>query len=439
VSGPGPAGVESDSRAATPPKTVSAEAAFVAAVRRCIQNRTAESRSLPILIIDTGVIASVDDVWGYQFGNIVRERIFAVLRSEVLRADDPLTELGRGKLACVLTAVDDPSLALLAAEKTLRMLGTPFLIGEDEIYACPAIGIAMWPAHGKDVEMLLHRARTASLVAGKDPGHIAMYAEDQIDSGATRFLYENRLRGAVADDSLDMWFQPQYDLRLGNVMGAEGMLRSRDPRIGLVSTVDAFAAAESAGQVTQLVSSMLNRALRNCSEFRYSAGLNLRVGVNLPARVLAHRELPDIIERALGTWSLGPGRLALEICETSVLANDARGRDMLGKLDNLGVRLAIDDPALSMSSMYWLSSMPFRSIKIDVSGAPDLGAAQLPMRITQSLIELGHHLKLDVYAIGAADETAEARLKELGCDYSQSDRRGPPLEAKEFVTHYGLA
>jgi len=402
-----------------------------------METRRPAGRSLPILFIETGVIGGIDDVWGHQFGNAVRDRICAALRSDVLRAGDPLVEIGRGKLACALTAVDDPSVALLAAEKSLRVLSTPFLIGEDEIYARPAVGIAIWPVHGNDAETLLQRARTASLIARMDPSHIAIYAEDQINSEATQFLYENRLRSAVSEDILDLWFQPQYDLRLGNMMGAESLLRSRDPRMGLVNAVDAFAAAESAGLVTQLVSSVLNRALRNCSEFRYSAGLDLRIGVNLPARVLVHPELPDLIERALRTWSLRAGRLMLEIGETPVLATDTVASRTLGKLNELGVRLAIDDPQLSLSSLFWLAAMPFQAIKIDVSGAPDLGTAQQPMRITQSLVELGHHLKLDVFAVGVAGEAAEARLKEIGCDYAQSDRKAPPLEAQEFVKRYG--
>jgi predicted signal transduction protein with EAL and GGDEF domain len=432
------AGAGLDSRPGSPLGSRLGETSFLDALRRCIDERRPSGRSLPVLLIETGIIVGIDDVWGVQLGNAVRDRVCAALRSEVLRPDDPLSEIGRGKLVFALTAVDDPAIVQLAAEKSLRVLSTPFLLGEDEIYARPAIGIAMWPAHGDDAETLLQHAGTASLIARSDPSHITFYAKDQIVSGATQFLYENRLRSAVAEEHLDLWFQPQYDLHLGNVMGAESLLRSRDPRMGLVNAVDVYGAAESAGLAIQLVSSVLNRALRNCSEFRYSAGLNLQIGVNLPARLLFHSELPEIIERALGTWSLRAGRLVLEISETSLLQNDSAARAMLGKLDELGVRLAIDDPRLPLSSLYWLAALPFKAIKIDVSGAADLGTAQQSLRITQSLVELGHHLKLDVFAVGAADDQAEARLKEIGCDYAQSDRKAPPLEAAEFVKRYAL-
>jgi EAL domain-containing protein (putative c-di-GMP-specific phosphodiesterase class I) len=221
-------------------------------------------------------------------------------------------------------------------------------------------------------------------------------------------------------------------------MGAESMLLSRDRRMGLVPAVDAFAAAEFAGLVGELVSSILNRALRNCSEFRYSAGLDLRMGVNLPARVLMHPELPDIVERALRTWSLRAGRLVIEIGETALLANSEVARDTLVKLSEIGVRLAIDDPQLSVSSLFWLTALPFQGIKIDVSGAVDLASAPQSLHIMQSLVELSRQLKLDVCAVGVADEAAEAKLKEIGCNYAQSDRKAPPLDADAFVKRYGL-
>ena len=434
MSGDDPAQAAGDSQAGA----ALSEAAFLEALRRCIEDRRAAGRSLAVLLIETGVIGRIDEVWGYGVGDAVRSRITATLSAQLLRECDPLGEMGRGKFACALAAVDDPSVALLAAEKALRLLNAPLLIGDDEIFARPAIGVAMWPAHGDDAGTVLQHARTASVIARGLPDRVAVFAEGKENPEATRFLYDNRLRSAVAEDALELVFQPQYDLRLGQIMGAESLLRWRDPRMGLVPARDAFAVAESAGAVGELVSSILNRALRNCSEFRYSAGLDLRIGVNLPGRALLHGEIPDIVERALRTWNLRPGRLVAEIGEVALLGSDASAREALGKLKELGVRLSIDDENLALSSLFWLAAMPFREIKIDVSPAKDLASGPQSGRIVQALVELGHQLRLDVVAVGAADDAAEARLKELGCDYFQSDHKAPALDALDFVKRYGL-
>ncbi|MDO8340911.1 MAG: EAL domain-containing protein, partial [Candidatus Woesebacteria bacterium] len=292
--------------------------------------------------------------------------------------------------------------------------------------------------HGDQAETLLQRAKSACALARDLDGSIADYGADRDNLSASRLLYENRLRTAVAEDAINLVFQPQYDLRLGQVMGAEGLLRWRDPALGLIPSLDAFAAAETADVVIQLVSSVLNRALRNISEFRYSAGLDLRVGVKLPARVLRHTELIEVVERALGTWSRRPGTLILEISETSVLGAEPVTRETLGRLKELGVKLSIDDPGMAFSSLFWLADLPFQEIKIDVSAANGLTEGAKSERILQSIIELAHQLRLAVVAVGVADDAAAARLKELRCDFMQADYKGPALAPADFVARFGF-
>ena len=410
----------------------SEDASFLEGLRHRIEERRADGQVLAVLLIECGVIGRIDRVWGYRVGDAARSRIVAGLRAGVLRAGDLVGEMGRDDLACVLSAVEGPAVALLAAEKSLREMNAPLWLGEDEIYARPAIGIAMWPEHGDDAETLLQRAKSACAAARHLPSRIAVHSGGLDNPEARQLLYENRLRTAVTEDALELVFQPQYDLRLGQIMGAESLLRWRDGSQGLVPATDAFAAAEAAGSVTQLVSSLLNRALRNCSEFRYSAGLDLRIAVNFPGRTLLQKALPDIVERALSTWGLRAGRLMIEIAETSVLESELVAAETVGRLKELGVKLSIDDASASISSLFWLAMLPFQEIKLDLSAARDAAVE----RVAQSLIELAHHLKLDVVAIGVADDAMAARLKELGCDYLQADYKGPALDPAGFVARF---
>ncbi len=431
----------SDSAAATPlgGAAVVEAVPFLDALRGMVESRQADGGNLAVLLVECGVISRIDAVWGYQVGDSVRSRVAALLRTDVLRQGDLVGDMGRDDFACVLSTVDGIDVALLAAKKSLRELTAPFWIGEDEIYASPAIGIAMFPAHGDQAETLLQRAKSACVLARELSGRIADCGEDSDGLAATKLLYENRLRTAIAEDTIDLVFQPQYDLRLGQVMGAEGLLRWHDPQLGLIPTEHAFAAAESADVVIQLVSSVLNRALRNISEFRYSAGMDLRIGVKLPASVLRYTELLEVVERALGTWSRRPGTLILEIGEISVLGAEAVTRETLGRLKELGVKLSIDDPGMAFSSLFWLATMPFQEIKIDVSAASDLTGGPKSERILQSFVELAHHLRFAVVAVGVTGDAAAARLKELGCDFMQADYKGPALAPAEFVERFGFS
>jgi EAL domain-containing protein (putative c-di-GMP-specific phosphodiesterase class I) len=222
-------------------------------------------------------------------------------------------------------------------------------------------------------------------------------------------------------------------------MGAEGLLCWRDPKLGIVAAERAFAAAEAADKVTDLVSLILNRALRIVSDFRYSAGLDLRIGIKLPARALRNTELVDVVRRALGTWSRRPGTLILEIGETALLGREPVARETLGRLKELGLKLSIDDPDMALSSLFWLATMPFQEIKIDVSAMSDLAAAPKSAQILKSVIDLAHRLRLDIAAVGVTDDVAAARLKELGCDFMQADYKGPAVDPEQFVARFGFS
>ena len=392
-----------------------------------------------LLFVDCGLVGRVDALWGYRAGDGVRARIATLLRGEVLREGDWLTFVGRDEVACALVGVEDPAIAFLAAERALRALGAPFLADEDEIFANPTVGIAVSGRDSPHAESSLRLARNACAAARASSLHTAVAQDDAMDPVAVRFLDHCRLRAAVTDDSLEMVFQPQYDLKLGQIMGAEALLRWPGETHGVVATQDAFAAAEAAGTASGLVSSMLNRALRNVSEFRYSGGVDLRLSIRLPSSVLLHEEVPDVVQAALATWRLRAGRLSLSIGETSLLRAEPEAQATLGRLKALGVKLAIDDPNVELSALFWLATLPFQEMRLDVSALGTLANAPKSESILRSIVSLCHDLRLEVLAYGAADEAASNRLKELGCDHLQADFKGPALDPHGFVTRYGFA
>jgi len=147
--------------------------AFREALRARVEGQQGGPTSLAVLVIDCGVIGRIDAAWGYQVGDAVRDRISTLLCSDVLRPGDFVGAMGRDDFACALAAIEDPAVALLAAKKSLRALNVPFWIGDDEIFANPAIGIAICPASGDQAEILLQRAKSACALARERPGRIA--------------------------------------------------------------------------------------------------------------------------------------------------------------------------------------------------------------------------------------------------------------------------
>jgi len=411
-------------------------AAFMAQVDDCVAGRLADGRQMALLFVDCGVIGRIDGVWGYVVGDAVRERLGARLRTEVLRAQDLLGHPGRDQFICVLADLQSAGVATLAAEKLLRALDQPLWVDVEELYARPAVGIAVFPEHGASALELLQRARVSAHAARERPERYALYSADQERSEIELLLYENRLRSAIAQDALDIVFQAQRDVRSGLVVGAECQLRWRDASLGAVPMDKAIAAAESAGLVNEVTLWLVNGALRNCRQFRDSAGLDLRVGVTLSAKSLRQADLPDFVLSALRTWNLRPSRLALEITDTAVLAASLESVETLQRLREAGVRLSLDDASAGYASLAWLATLPFHELRVDLAHVGSIADSPQHLALVQSLVELAHRLKMEVLVAGVDDEASAALLKPLGCDLLQGAVVGAPLETPAFIQRF---
>lgn len=410
--------------------------AFTERLAAATEAERAHGAQVALLFVDCGVVSRIDGVWGYELGDEVRERLRARLKSEVLRPQDLIGDAGRDEFACVLAGVQGEGIATLAAEKMLRALDQPLWVDVEELYARPAVGIALHPDHAADAVTLVQRARTACRAARERPGRFALYTGDQEGLEAELLVYENRLRAAIAQDALDIVFQPQFDARTGLIVGAECQLRWRDASLGAVPVEKAIAAAESAGLVNEVTLWLVNGALRNCRQFRDAAGLDLRVGVTLSAKSLRQPDLPDFVASALKTWNLRPSRLSLEITETAVLAASLESVETLKRLRETGVRLSLDDPGAGYRSLAWLSTLPFHQWRIDLASVGDIVESPAHLALVRALTELAHRLKLEVLVASVETQAAVEKLKTLGCDLLQGPHFSAPLEAPAFIRKF---
>ena len=411
-------------------------APFMEQLREQIEARRRDGHGMAVLLVDCGIITRLDGLWGYHVGDTARSRIVQRLRMGVLRARDILGELGRDEFACVLSTVSGAGVAQLAAQKVLRMLGTPVSIGETEIYARPAVGVAVYPEHGDSAPSLLLHAKIACQAARDTVERIAVYTEQQESPNVQLLLYESKLRAAIDGGKLELVYQPQFDPHSRRALGAESLLRWQDSEFGAVPPHRAIAIAESAGLINEVTWWVLNNAMRQCAHFREN-GLDLTISVNLSPNNLREPDLPDFIDRGLRTWGVPPDRLVIEITETAVIGAPELVAETLRRLKAIGVQLSIDDFGTGYSSMYYLATMPLDEMKIDLSFVRDMLDVPQHERIVHSMIELAHNLGLTVVAEGVEDGAVWARLAELGCDRIQGFFASPPLLPSELLRRYG--
>lgn len=409
-----------------------AYANLIARLRARLATAKNSHTSVALLLVYCAGIGRVDADRGLRAGEHLRALIAHRLKAEALRQDDELESSSRSEFACILSPVSSEGVALLAAEKVLRVLGAPFSFGENSTIAEPMVGIAMFPDHASDAETLLQCAKAALRVARLDHSRYAVYRPGESDAGADLMHYAARLRLAVEQNTLSLAFQPQASLRTGRIVGAEALLRWNDEVLGPVPPHMAVAAAESSGQMHDLTMWVIAGAVQRCLEFR-SIDPGLTVSINVSPSNLREPDLPHYIDRALRTWGVPGQNLVIEITETAMLGDRESANEALHALKALGVRLSVDDFGTGYSSMYYLAQLPLDELKIDLMFVRNMLDLPQHAKIVRSLIELAHNLELGVVAEGVENEAIWAALAHLGCDRAQGYHLGRPVPPEELL------
>jgi EAL domain-containing protein (putative c-di-GMP-specific phosphodiesterase class I) len=295
-----------------------------------------------------------------------------------------------------------------------------------------SIGVALYPQHGDEAELLVQRADVAMYAAKRVRHSYEVYSAEHDSFSPERLALLGELRRGIGAGELVMHYQPKADLATGAVCGVEALVRWQHPVRGLVPPDQFIPLAESAGLMPALTSSVLDQALRQCRTWR-DAGLGLTVAVNLSVRSLHDLGFPDEVARLLATWAVPASALELEITETAIMAEPARAMNVLTALSHMGISLAIDDFGTGYSSLAYLKRLPVDTIKIDRSFVKDMTEDEEDGVIVRSTIDLGRNLGLQVVAEGVESEATWQRLRTEGCHLAQGYYLGRPLPADELT------
>jgi EAL domain-containing protein (putative c-di-GMP-specific phosphodiesterase class I) len=221
-------------------------------------------------------------------------------------------------------------------------------------------------------------------------------------------------------EQLIMHYQPKLDLRTGSIEGVEALVRWNHPTLGVISPDRFIPLAESTGLIEQLTPLVLDLALTQCRDATVG-GEPLCVAVNLSARNVSDSELPNRIAAVLAKTGTPPGRLVLEITESSVMGDPEQTLPVLHRLRELGVCLSLDDFGTGYSSLSYLQRLPVSEVKIDRSFVTGLGGDDpvSTRALISTIIGLGDALGLRIVAEGIEDQVTLNQLRDMGCDVAQ--------------------
>ncbi|MDX2481303.1 MAG: EAL domain-containing protein [Desulfuromusa sp.] len=387
---------------------------------------------LAILYIDLDRFKNINDSLGHHLGDevlcAVTERLGVLVREA-----DTVARLGGDEFVIILEQFRKTDDVGRYVEKLLREIAQTIEISDQNIHVTASVGISLYPDNGDDVDNLMQTADLAMYQAKGKGGNIyQFYSADMNVNARESLILENQLRDAVQKKQLTLYYQPQFELQTGCLIGFEALIRWNHPALGVVSPLDFIPLAEESGLIVPIGEWILHTACKQMKKIQDQWQLPLVMAVNISPRQFLHPSLVQTVAEVLYRTKLKPRFLELEITESMVMGHVDQAISKMNEFNKMGVQLAIDDFGTGYSSLEYLKKFPISKLKIDQSFVRGLGNDANDAAIVNSVIALGKSMNLEVIAEGV--ETVEQLdfLKKEDCDQGQGYLFSKPLPIAEL-------
>jgi diguanylate cyclase (GGDEF)-like protein len=391
-----------------------------------------ENVKLSVLMLDLDRFKHVNDVLGYRFGDLVLKAVSERLVQHTLRDGDLVARLGGDEFAVLLPGTDAAAAQVIAA-RVAASFDVALTLEDHTVDLGAGIGIACWPQHATEVDLLLSRAEVAMYAAKRATAGPLLYDPAVDVASAQTLSLITELRHALEHGELRMYLQPKIALADGRVIGAEALVRWQHPTRGLVPPGLFIPFAEQTGFVRQLTLWIFDEAARQWDQLAEQSPEPLRISVNLSTRDLLDQELPEKLDTVLRRHGAPAEAFCLEITESAIMDDPQRAEATLLRLNARGFKLSIDDFGTGYSSLAYLKRLPVDELKIDRSFVMGMETDQDDAKIVRSTIDLAHNLGLSVVAEGVENAAVWNMLHELDCDEAQGYHMSRPLPADQFA------
>ncbi|WP_157752113.1 putative bifunctional diguanylate cyclase/phosphodiesterase [Actinoplanes derwentensis] len=390
--------------------------------RRCFVERLETELAgggsrLAVAYLDLDRFKEVNDSFGHDVGDSLLRLVGARLR-ESLGTDVLLARLGGDEFGLVMPGAGREEAAGIVAA-VLRTLREPFVLPEVDLHVDASIGVAVHPDDGSDRSTLLRRADVAMYAAKNGHGGGPVFATGLDDHAKARLTMLEELRTGLDRGELVLHYQPKVtvdDAR--RVIGMEALVRWQHPVHGLVYP-DAFLyTAESADLMGRITTTVLEMACRQSRRWQ-DQGLPVPVAVNLSVSDLRDPDFPDQVSALLLRFGVPTTAIELEVTESVLMTDADTALVQLGRLRDMGLRIAVDDYGTGYSSLSYLQVLPVDDLKLDRSFVVRCGTDPRSAAIVQSTVGLAHSLGMRIIAEGVEDMEIFERLRVFGCDLAQ--------------------
>lgn len=396
-------------------------------------SETESNKSIAVLSIDLDRFKVINDTLGHSVGDKLLIEVSKRLRF-LVHDKDIIFRQGGDEFIITLDNVTREELSIIA-NSIIEVLASPFKINSYEIFTTPSIGISLFPQDGETIEMLLKHAETAmyqAKKAGKNTYKFYSLSEESFEFNPLQL--EMDLHKALEREELILYYQPKVNLKTGELIGTEALIRWNHPKWGMVSPAKFIPIAEESGLIIPIGEWAIRQACIQNKKWQ-DQGYQFSISVNLSARQFLQSNLVQIVSTILEETKLEPKYLELEITE-SMTADIERTITTLQELKRIGVRISIDDFGTGFSSLNYLKRFPVDTLKIDQSFVRELHNNPNDETIVKTIISMAHSLNLQVVAEGIETQEQLVFLQQHLCDGGQGYFFSKPRSPLELLSTF---
>ena len=345
--------------------------------------------------------------------------------------DTLVSQLAQDEFSLAILEADDANAAMRMAKEVHSLLAEPVKNGDREIFIQAGVGGAVYPIHEADIQYLLRRARAAAERFGEDG--VRLYTPD-LDRGLEQRLQMLAdLHRALERNEFLLYYQPQLNLKTGEMVGAEALLRWRHPERGIVAPALFIPLLEELGMMPEVGTWVLRAACREIKQWQEQGFEWLRVAVNMSAQQFRMADLVATVKSALEDAGLEAQYLELELTESLILESAERTIQTMHELKKMGVGLSLDDFGTGYSSLSYLHHYPVDRIKIDQSFVRDMTEHAGSAALVRSILSMAGNLGLTTIAEGVETVGQYGYLRKQLCQEMQGFLFSQPVPAQEFT------